>query len=118
MDAAIALLGAACIIVSGALAWPWLSGRAEQRAEHRRDQARAAAPRPRAGLITGSQAGSPRGGPGHPDWPLPPRRQGPPPQDQLHYVVLLSQTGGVPRGSHRREQTRDLAAFSLEEAHA
>jgi hypothetical protein len=88
MDAVIALLGAACIIVSGALAWLWLIGRAEQRAEHRRERARAAAPRLRAGLITGSQAASPRGGPDHPDWPLPPRRQGLPPRDLLHSALV------------------------------
>ena len=87
MDVAIALLGAACIILSGALAWLWLSGRAEQRAEHRREQARAAAPQPRAGLITGNPA-SPRGGPGHPDWPLPPRRQALPPRDLLHSALV------------------------------
>jgi hypothetical protein len=89
MDVSIALPGAACIVLSGALACLWLIGRAEQRAEHGREQARAAAPKPRAGLITGSQAARPRGGPDHPDWPLPPRRQGLPPRDLLHSVLVL-----------------------------
>jgi hypothetical protein len=54
MDITIVLLAAACIIVSGLLAWHWLSWRAERRAEesaeYRRAQGRAA-PRPRAGAL-------------------------------------------------------------------
>ena len=76
MDVAIILLSIACI-VSGVLAGLWLSWRAEQRAEqhaqYRRAQDRAA-PGPREGLITGGRPGRLCGGPDHPDWPLPPQR--------------------------------------------
>jgi hypothetical protein len=51
---------------------PRLSWHAEQQAEYRRAQDRAA-PRPGAGLITGGRPRRPRSGPDHPDWPLPPR---------------------------------------------
>ena len=40
METAIILLAAACFILSGALTWLWLSGRAETRAEYRRELAR------------------------------------------------------------------------------
>jgi len=46
-----------------------------RRAEYRRAHDRAA-PEPGAGLMTGGRPGGLCGGPDHPDWPLPPRRQG------------------------------------------
>jgi hypothetical protein len=92
MDTTIILLAAACFISCGVLAWLWLSGRAETRAEYRRELDRAAAPRPRGDLITGSRPGCPWGSPGHPDWPVPPRRQAPR-HERLHSAMLWSQTG-------------------------
>ena len=55
----------------------WPSWRARQQAGQRAGYRRAhdrAAPRPRAGLISGGRPGRLCGGPDHPDWPLPPRR--------------------------------------------
>lgn len=109
METAIILLAAACFILSGALTWLWLSGRAETRAEYRRELDRAAPPRPRAGLINRSQPGCPWGSPGHPDRPVPPPRQAPR-HERLHSVIVRTQTGGMRCGSHGHEQKRDLSA--------
>jgi hypothetical protein len=61
----------------GACSQLWLSWPAEQQVEQRAQYRRArdrAAPRPRAGLITGGRPGRLCSGPDHPDWPEQPRR--------------------------------------------